>query len=77
MLSQAVDEAAGQGGGHLKELIRVEERSHCGVQTGKSPEQDINEHVCCPGPLQGAKDTRDLQNGPGGLPPDHQTKRLL
>lgn len=40
MLSQAVDEGAGQGGGHLEELIRVEERSHCGVQAGKSPEQD-------------------------------------
>lgn len=56
MLSQAVDEGAGQGGGHLKELIRVEERSHCGVQAGKSPEQDIHEHIWCAGPLQGAKD---------------------
>ena len=35
VLPQAVDEAAGQGAGELDELIRVEERSHCGVKTGK------------------------------------------
>lgn len=33
MFSEAVDELAGQGGGELEELIGVEERSLCGVQT--------------------------------------------
>lgn len=33
MLSQPVDELTLQGGGELEELIREEERSHCGVQT--------------------------------------------
>lgn len=36
VLGQAVDEGAGQGGGHLQKLIRVEERSHCGVQAGET-----------------------------------------
>lgn len=30
---KAIDELTGQGGGKLKELIRIEERSQCGVQT--------------------------------------------
>lgn len=51
MLSQAVDEGAGQGGGHLQELIRVEERSHCGVQPGEQPaEQDRKSPRLAPGP---------------------------
>lgn len=36
VLGQAVDEGARQGGGHLQELVRVEERSHRGVQPGHS-----------------------------------------
>ena len=35
MFSQAVDELTGQGGGELEELIGIEERSHCGVQTNR------------------------------------------
>lgn len=30
---QTIDELTGQRGGELEELIRVEEWSHCGVQT--------------------------------------------
>lgn len=33
VLSQAVNELRGQRGGKLKELIRINERSHCSVQT--------------------------------------------
>ena len=33
MLTQAINVPSGQGGGELKKLIRIEERSHSGVQT--------------------------------------------
>lgn len=36
MLAQAVNELTRQGGGDLEKLIRVEERSHCGVQTDRN-----------------------------------------
>ena len=36
MLAQAVNELARQGSGDLEKLIRVEERSHCGVQTDRN-----------------------------------------
>lgn len=35
VLPQAIDELTGQGGGELEKLIRIEERSHCGVQTDR------------------------------------------
>lgn len=35
VLGQAVNEPTRQGGGHLEKLIRIEERSHCGVQTNR------------------------------------------
>lgn len=35
VLAQAVNELTRQGGGELEKLIRIEERSHCGVQTNK------------------------------------------
>ena len=37
MFPEAIDELTGQGGGELEELIRIEERSHCGVQTDREP----------------------------------------
>jgi len=36
VLPEAVHEAALQRGGHLEELIGVEERRHGGVETGRS-----------------------------------------
>lgn len=74
VLGQAVDEGAGQGGGHLQELIGVEERSHRGVQAGGSTRRAREPSgLGAPGP---AGAPRDLQNHPGGPPPDHQAKRL-
>lgn len=37
VLAQAVNELTRQGGGELEKLIRIEERSHCGVQTDRKP----------------------------------------
>ena len=37
VLTQAVNELTLQGGGELEKLIRIEERSHCGVQTSRKP----------------------------------------
>lgn len=39
VLAQAIDELTGQGGGELQELIRIEERSHCGVQPDRTLER--------------------------------------
>lgn len=33
VLPQTIDELGGENGGELKELVRIEERSHTGVQT--------------------------------------------
>lgn len=35
VLSQAINVPARQRGGHLEKLVRVEEWSHCGVQTNR------------------------------------------
>lgn len=46
VLGQAVDEGARQGGGHLQELVCVEERGHCGVEAGGggAAEQNMSHH---------------------------------
>lgn len=58
VLGQAVEEGAGQGGGHLQELIGVEERSHGGVQPGESSRGGEHASSWAPGAPQAAETHR-------------------
>lgn len=76
VLGQAVDEGAGQGGGHLQELVRVEERSHCGVEAGGQG-GEAAAHEASWRASRTSCTCSDLQDGPRGLPPHHHSERLL